>query len=280
MFFKKKNKTDTEIELQKANKKKGCLKSFIIGVVALVFIGIVVVFSVRDSLKLFGVNLKTFNEYVSWLNEEVDESKLTTNPISGNSYLTFKEKAEASGLEIFDNNGNVSLNYPSINISANLTVYDYELGAMINNASTQEDGGQVFSLLELSITQVSENVFSLKTVVRFDLTEIKKEVGSYANKLPNKIYITSVGECFTVGSRVQARNNSILINQLSEEKNDKIVSFLNEIDKEVEDDEIMSIVDINNYIVTEILTSLCQKTNTTPLLNQSTFSMMLKSSTN
>ena len=76
------------------------------------------------------------------------------------------------------------------------------------------------------------------------------------------------------------RNNSILINQLSEEKNDKIVSFLNEIDKEVEDDEIMSIVDINNYIVTEILTSLCQKTNTTPLLNQSTFSMMLKSSTN
>lgn len=277
MFFKKKKIENEQIQ-QQGKKKKGCLKSFIIGVVIIVVLGIITIFAIRDVLKVFGVNLKTFNEYVALLNEEVDESELTTNPIKTNDLQTFKQKALESGLTIFDSNGNININSPTIGITENISLFDYEIGAMINNASVQTDGGeQIFNMLELTITEVSNNVFTLKSVVKLNLKEIKKAVGSYAKKLPDAIYLTSVGSVYVVGSRVQTKDNAIHINQLKKEQNDKIVELLKKITGAMnEEDEMVSIMDVNNYIVTEILTTLSQKTNTTPILGNGTFSLQLK----
>lgn len=269
MFYKKKKK-------DKSQKRKGCLKNLIMFVVIVVLVGILLVVNVRDNLDIFGVNLATFNEYVEWLNEDVDENTIAKNPIRETDYAAFKQKAEASGLTVFDLNGNVNLNIPNIAIYDNLTLYDYELGAMLNNASKQEDGRQLFTFLELSIAQTSDTLFTLTSVIKFDLKEIKEAIGNNAKQVPDSIYVTCVGTAYVVGSRVQTRDNSIIINQLSSDKNNKIVQFIKDIAKETDNDQILEIFDVNNYIVTEILTDIVQRSNTNPVLGNGTFSMILK----
>lgn len=271
MFFKKKTEKDNNIK-----KKKGCLKPLIISIVIFVVLGFAVIMSVKDVIKIYGVNLKTFQEYVNWLNEEVDENTLTTNKITNAHYVAFTEKANNSGLEIFDSNGNVQMNVPTIKIENSITLTDCELGAMINNASKQENNSQVFNLLELTITDLGNGFYLMKSVVKFDLTEVKKEIGKNANDLPNQIYITSEGSCYTVGSRIQTKDNTIKINQLSNDKNQKIVNFLKEVEKDMEDDELSSIMDINNYVLTEIINSFVSKTNTKIVLSNGTISFNIK----
>lgn len=269
MFYKRKKK-------DKSEKRKGCLKNLIMFVVIVVLVGIIMVVNLRDNINIFGVNLKSFNEYAEWLNEGVNENTIAKNPIGETDYATFKQKAEASGLNVFDLSGNVNLNIPNITITNNLTLFDYELGAMLNNASKQEDGGQLFNFLEISIAQTSESLFTLTSVVKFDLTDIKEAIGKNANSVPNSIYVTCVGTAYVVGSRVQTRDNSIYINQLSSDKNDKLVQFIKDVAKETENDQVLQIFDVNNYIVTEILTDLVQRSNTNPVLGNGTFSMILK----
>ena len=269
-MFKKKIKKD------KSEKRKGCLKNLVVFIVIIVLLGILMVVNLRDNINIFGVNLSTFNEYAAWLNEDVNEEALTKNPIRETDYASFKAKAEASGLGVFDLNGNVNLNIPNIAIYDSLTVFDYELGAMINNATKQENNGQLFSFLEISIAKIDNAMFTLTSVVKFDLKEIKSAIGKNANKVPDSIYVTCVGNAYVVGSRVQTRDNEIFINQLSKDKNDKLVQFIKAIAEETENDQILEIFDINNYIVTEILTDVAQRTNTNPVLGNGTFSLVLK----
>ncbi len=269
MFLKKEKK-------DKSERKRGCLKSLVMGVVIIVLLGIVLVVNLQDNIRIFGVNMATFNEYTEWLNEAVNENTITKNPIRESDYLTFKQKAEASRLGVFDLNGNVNLNIPTISIYDNLTLYDYELGAMLNNAMQQEENGQLFNFLEISIAKTDAAMFKLTSVVKFDLTAVKNAIGKNANKVPNSIYVTCVGNAYVVGSRVQTRDNEIFINQLSKDKNDKLVQFIKDIAEETKNEQILEIFNINNYIVTEILTDLNQRTNTNPVLGNGTFSLILK----
>lgn len=269
MFFKKK----TNQKFNSEGKKKGCLKNLIIGIVCLVVVGLIMIFSVRNTAEMYGVNLKTFNEYIGWLNEEVDETEITTNPIKSVDISTFKQKADESGLKIYDLSGNINFNLNHIDLSATLSLHDYEVGAMINESAKAEDSSQTYSLLELSITENTDGRFTLTTVVKFDLSSIKKELGSYAKNIPSTIYITSVGQISKVGSRVQTSGNEIFINQLSNDKNEKLVELLTTIQLE-SDGDIESIKDINNYLVAEILTTIAQKSNSTPQLGNHTFSFV------
>lgn len=265
-FWKKKEKvSDPE-------KKKGCLKKLIIGIVMVVGLGIITIISIKDTFKVFGVNITMFNEYMSWLNEDVDESKLVANPIKANDIVTFKQKAEESGLGIYDANGNINFNIPVIDLDSTITLYDYEVGAMINNSASTKEETQMFSLLELTIIENTDGTYKLKTVVKFDLKEVKKAVGKNAKQIPNYLYITSQGTANTVGSRVQTNSNTICINNLSNDKNDKLVSLLSTIMEENKDEEISNVSDINNYIVTEVLTTLAQKTSSKPKLGNHTLS--------
>lgn len=269
-MFKKKIKKD------KSEKRKGCLQNLIVFVVITVLLGILLVVNLRDNINIFGVNLSTFNEYAAWLNEDVNEQQLTKNPIRETDYATFKTKANEAGLSVFDLNGNVNFNIPSIAIYNNLTLFDYELGAMINNATKQENNGQLINFLEISIAKIDNAMFTLTSVVKFDLKEIKAAIGKNANKVPDSIYVTCVGNAYVVGSRVQTRDNEIFINQLSKDKNDKLVQFIKDIAEETENNQVLEIFNINNYIVTEILTDVAQKTNTNPVLGNGTFSLILK----
>lgn len=271
MFFNKK--------IKKHQNKKGCLKRLVMGIAILVVLGIAAIISLRDTISVFGVKVSEFNNYMNWISEDVNENQLATNPIKPTDLAMVKEKSEQSGLSIFDTNGYVVIETPEIKINSNVTFFDYEVGALINSAMNGSDGGEVFKLLELTILEVDSNCFTLKSVVKFNLIQIKEAVGSYAKNLPDHIYVSSVGEVYVVGSRVQTKNNTIQINQLDKEKNDKIVGLLTEISnasKESNND-VMEITNINNYIVTEVLTVLSQRTNTTPVLGNNTFSLELKS---
>ena len=269
-MFKKKIKKD------KSEKRKGCLQNLIVFVVITVLLGILLVVNLRDNINIFGVNLSTFNEYAAWLNEDVNEQQLTKNPIRETDYATFKTKANEAGLSVFDLNGNVNFNIPSIAIYNNLTLFDYELGAMSNNSTKQENNGQLINFLEISIAKIDNAMFTLTSVVKFDLKEIKAAIGKNANKVPDSIYVTCVGNAYVVGSRVQTRDNEIFINQLSKDKNEKLVQFIKDIAEETENNQVLEIFNINNYIVTEILTDVAQKTNTNPVLGNGTFSLILK----
>ncbi len=271
MFFKKKEK------VKDPNKKKGCLRNLIIGIVLLVIFGVATVFAVKDTLKIYGVSLGMFNEYVGWLNEEVDETKLTTNAIRENDLVTFNQKANESGLDIYDNNGKINFNIPALSLDSTITLYDYEVGAMINSAmENSTTDTTVFRLLELTITPLDDDNYQLKTVVKLDITDIKKSIGKNANKLPNNIYLTSVGNINAVGSRVQTNNNTVRINQLSDDKNEKILSLIKNVSESNPDEEISDIADVNNYIVTEVLTSLAQKTGSKPKLASHTISFIVE----
>lgn len=271
MLFTKKDK-----QLNRSANKKGCLKKLVIGVVIIVVFGIISIIAAAKTLNIYGTSLSTFNEYVEWLNEDVNESALTKNAIMGNDYTAFKEKAMASGFSAFDLNGNVNLNIPNIALTQNLTLQDYELGAMINNATQQNDGQEFIKLLELSITEISDNLYNLTTVMKFDLSEIKNAIGSQAKNVPSSIYFTCSGMAYTTGSRIQTRDNTIKINQLSNDKNEKIVGFFKTIAEETDNEDILKIININNYIVSEILSDITNKSGTTPVLGNGTFSFILK----
>ena len=271
MLFKNKNKKVVNVD-----KRKGCLRRLIIGVVIIVVLGIISVIAAMKTLTVFGVGLNTFNDYVSWLNEPVDENSIAKNPIREGDFTTFKAKAEASGFTAFDINGNVNLNIPTIALNSNLTIADYELGAMINNLSQKENGEKFFSLLELSITEISDNLYTLTTVIKFDLTDIKNALGKNAVKVPGEIYLTCSGVAYTAGSRVQTKENTVQINQLSKDKNDTLIGFLNKVAEDTKNNEFLKIIDINNYIVTEILTDLTQRSNSLPVLGNGPFSLILK----
>ena len=82
--------------------------------------------------------------------------------------------------------------------------------------------------------------------------------------------------CETGTPSVQTKENTVQINQLSKDKNDALIGFLNKVAKDTENNEFLKIIDINNYIVTEILTDLTQRSNTNPVLGNGTFSLILK----
>ena len=265
MFFTKKEKVNKE--------KKGCLKPLIIGIVVLVVVGVLAIFSLRNVFQLYGVSLKDLNAYISWISQDVNESELTTNPIKSADLTTFNQKATQSGLKIYDAGGNINFNLNQIKLDSTLTLNDYEVGAMINESAKAENKTQVYSLLELSITENSDGKFTLKTVVKFNLADIKAELGKYGEKIPSNIYITSIGQISKVGSRVQTADNEIFINQLDAQKNKKLVDLITSIQAESQE-EIKSIKDINNYLVAEILTDIALKSNSTPQLGNHTFSFV------
>ena len=170
MLFKNKNKKVVDVD-----KRKGCLRRLIIAVVIIVVLGIISVIAAMKTLTVFGVGLNTFNDYVSWLNEPVDENSIAKNPIREGDFTTFKAKAEASGFTAFDINGNVNLNIPTIALNSNLTIADYELGAMINNLSQMKriklddiemtnratKGNRVFKLIKSKDMSISNIVSSI-----------------------------------------------------------------------------------------------------------------------
>lgn len=271
MFFRRKSKEEKSI---KPKIKKGCLKNLIIGIIILVIMGIAGVFAVRESLGVYGINLSQFNEYVEWLNEDVNESQLATNPIKSNDVTLFKNKARDAGFEIYDASGNVNLNLNSFALASSITLYDYELGAMINESAKSENQTQVYTLIELSIVQNTADDFTLTTVVKFNLADIKAQIGKNAKNIPDQIYITSIGKLSKVGSRFNSSENEIFINQLSADKNKAIVDMLNKVQDESEDAEIESIKDINNYMVAQILTNISQKVDgATASLGNHTFTL-------
>lgn len=265
MFFTKKEKLNKQ--------KKGCLKPLIIGIVVLVLVGVLAIFSIRNVFQLYGVSLKELNQYIDWISQEVNETELTTNPIKSADLATFKQKAQASGFQIYDAGGNINFNLNQIKLESSLTLNDYEIGAMINESGKAENKTQIYSLLELSITENSDGRYTLKTVVKFNLADIKSQLGKYGDKIPSNIYITSIGQISKVGSRVQTADNEIFINQLDSNQNKKLVEIITAIQAESQED-IKSIKDINNYLVAEILTDIAQKSNSTPQLGNHTFTLV------
>ncbi len=255
------------------NKKPERIKNLVVGITVLVIVVFSLIISLKDISNTYGVSLGTFSKYIEWLNEEVNETNIATNPIKSADITTFTTKANASGLEIYDANGNINFNLNYIGLNSTLELCDYEVGAMINEAAKSDANAQIYTLLELTIKAESDGTFSLKTVVKFNLEDIKTQIGKMAKDLPNNIYLTSIGQVYKVGTRIQTADNKIFINQLSTEKNDKIVEFLKMAQADLDND-INSIEDINNYMVAEILTKLAQKSETTPHLSDGKFSLI------
>ena len=268
MFFKKKEK-DNLIPA----KKQGCLKNLIIGIIILVILGVAGVFAVRNALGMYGVSFTRLKDYAEWLSEPVVEADLTNNAIRDSDAVSLKNKAIQAGFAIYNAEGNVNLNLTSYSLNDTLVLQDYELGALINESAKGEDN-PVYKLLELSIVENTDGRFTITTVVKFNLSGVKGQLDKFADKIPDSIYITSIGQLSKVGSRFQTSDNEIFINKLSNDKNKELVDLITKIQDDGDDD-IKSVKDINNYMVAEILTKINQKTEgANATLGNHTFSLI------
>lgn len=250
-------------KLKNFRSKHGCLYAFLVGCVVLIVGVIVLIVMVRDAINMFGISMKEFQSYMNLLNKEVSESVLAPDPITNQDYISFKEKAGVAGFEIFDEHQNVNLNQVTIPISSNLTLTNYEVGAMLNNGFANSSDYSIFKILQISISQ--EAFFKIKTVLKVDLSKIKEAIGTTSKDLPSQIYLTcdSVATASTEGNqsvRLILTDTTLKINQLTDEENTKILKLLNEMTVSNKN-ESLKFENLSDKIISEVVTKLTQASN-------------------
>lgn len=95
--------------------KGGCLKKSLISLAVIAIISVMFYLAILDALKSY--NIKGFNDYISWLSDDVDEDELlSANVITDSHFNSFKLKAEEAGFEVFDSQGEVNLSHANISL--------------------------------------------------------------------------------------------------------------------------------------------------------------------
>ena len=248
--------------MEKIKNKKGCLYAFLIG--CAIFIGgmIFLIVTVNNALKVFDLSVQEFQAQMKILNREVNESTLAPNPISAENYQSFKDKANAAGFSIFDDNGNVNLNLVTININEPLTLTGDELGAMLNNGFSNGSEYGFLKVLKFNISSGSYTV--INTVLKLDFTKVKEAIGQLGGDLPNSIYLTceSVATGSTgsnLSSRLILTDSTLKINELTDEENEKLIKLLNKMTEDKQGN--LNFENLSDKIISDSITKVAQAAN-------------------
>lgn len=249
------------LDYEKQNKKnnlpkKSWLKSFLTVFLIFVLVGVIVIKATVEAINNLDLNLQEVKQYVEWLNQEVNENELITNPISNADFENFKTKANQSGFNVFEND-KVNIEKQDLTLQSDLQLTDKELGAFINKAITTTDN----KFLQILTLQIIEDVayHTLTTVAKLDLKEVKKQILSYNLNFPDYLYITTSSQIVVSDNVIKITHNQVKVNNLDDEKNVKLIKFIDELFKVSNDNTFSQIISL---LISEQLEIITQKTQT------------------
>ena len=249
--------------MAKTKKKHGCLYTFLILSVVFIVVMIGLIIMVQRALNVFGMSVSQFKEYMKILNRSVNESAIATDPVTPADYTRFYEKATASGFGIFDEHGNVDITLTSIPIDSDLTLTGYEVAAMLNNGFSSNSNYELLKVLQFTIT-ARNNSYYVKTVLKINLSPIKKAIGELSGDLPNSIYLicestaSASNETYKT-PRLILTDSNLHINQLTEEENKEIVGLLNKMTEGAKGN--LNFSNLSDKIISDVISDIAMSAN-------------------
>ena len=209
-------------------KKRSFWRSLLVVVLVFVFVSVLVGRAVLLTLENYNLNLAQVQEYVTYLNQPVNMETLVTDPITQSDYDSFVTKAQNSGFGVFDETENVDLEQETIALTSDITLTDNEMGAFLNRtiSGTDEEYSDLFVLLQLNMVP-SDAAYTLTTVASINFASVKDQIDVLIDDFPTIIYITTTSEVLVANNQLQITQTTVQLNQVEQEVNNEMVSFLN-----------------------------------------------------
>lgn len=206
--FKKKNKV-------KVKKERNVMRIIYV----ITFIGIIVfaaVYSLFQSIYVYKDLQNQLNEFIELVSIEVDENDfIKNNSIRDEDYVSLKVKSQDCGFMVYTDDvfDKTKLDAGNIDLSADMSLMDYELGALINLYENNETNGWI-KYLEISITCKANSNYDIYSVIRLDLPTILSKLGA-ENTTIKYMYLISESEVNPSGEVVSS--SALKINNLTGE---------------------------------------------------------------
>ena len=231
-------------------KKRGFLKTLLVFVLVLVFIGVVVGNAVYTVILKYSTDFEPIIANLELLSLPVNEETLITDPIVLQDQTDFIQLANTAGFSVFVD-GVVDLEQENITLTQELTLTDSQLGAFMNLIFI--DGGQVensdIEFKELVIFTGEGSTLYLKTIIKIDIQQIKTgledlvsafpsvfgidlttmqdSVQGVVDLLPQYLYLTTISEIEVENNELMVPNSVARVNELDPAENLQIVNFIN-----------------------------------------------------
>ena len=219
----------------------GSLIATVFLTVVIVAVGGFIAFNYYLSPYLNDVEIQELYSIYTQLSEDVNESEIVTNPVEAVDYETAKVKLTDSGIEIFDENGDIdpaSIEEANFFANADVVLTDVELASVINEfisnslnlekvgIDPEDVGGLETQVLEVKIETVDGINVDLSFIIKLDMQEMQGQLGFFGLFLPDYLYIENSNQLQLVDGNYEFVTGSIEINNLTQEMNDKVFNVL------------------------------------------------------
>jgi len=198
----------------------------------------------------YGIDLLNSYNQLKVLNEEVDETKLITNPYSNDDLISMKEtiNSKTNGFISTDDNGKVIINFDKLNLfNSNIELTDRQVAAYANEAIRQEMDNKIevgdytfnLELKQIDFSDIKDNGDTLfNVIIKLDLSSLEPTLKKFPyslikNYIPNYLYISSnvnvnkTEEPF----KYELVSNYLTLNNVDKEGSKELVNALDKIFK-------------------------------------------------
>jgi len=228
--------------LIKPSTKKGCLFVLLGALVTTIIIVAALCIGISNTsseyLQKFGISdIGELVNIVDAINEPINESDLIVGGFTANDYLTAKTKLLSSDIDIFDSiSGDIDIEKISATTEfvpiLSLGLTEAELGALLANATKNVDTDFISSEQEVKINLISFNMTFIDSdnevldcVLKIDTSSIKTDFGIFQSFIPEAIYL-SFSVDINVAENYNVSVSNIIVNDLSESKNEKVLNVI------------------------------------------------------
>ena len=261
--------------MKKEKTKRNGWKKLLYALVIIVFI-LVIIFTVVSDFVSYD-NPNATQKELTYLQEEFKESDiLSSNSIRLSDINTAENELKRVGLTFFtDGNFDENFDLDSHFIpSATFNLNDYEIGALFDryiNSSSSVDN--LLSIKELTLTldqstaESSIKNYNTQIVLLFNLKSIFKEISSSDVSYLENIYITINTKSYIAPDNqfIILNEREVKINNLNEEKSNKVLKFIN---GSYSSDSSLNIEKISIDFLKSFINKIISKTNTLLSLSQ------------
>lgn len=247
--------------------KRSFWRSFLVVVLIFVFVSVLVGRALTLTFNNYSLNLEQVQAYVDELNQPVDMQTLVTHAITEDDYANFVAKANASGFEVFDDQNELDTSPETIALESDITLTDAELGAFLNRLIGGEEGeySDLFELLQVSLVQGDVD-YALTTVASINFASVKDQIDVLIDNFPTVIYITTQSRVVVANNQLQLNQTTVQLNQVEEQVNTEIVTFLNALFGTESGDYTFS--ELVSILVQEQLSAITSKTSSYLVLQE------------
>jgi|LGVF01.2.fsa_nt_gb hypothetical protein len=219
----------------------GSLIFVIVVTVAVIAVGAYFAFESFVSPYLNNAEIQELYSIYMDLSQDVNEADIVTNPPLETDYDNAQTKLSDGGIEIFNEYNDIDptqLENANFVPTADITLSDTELAAFVNaflenplnlealGIDAEQVGGLNTEILEISIETIDSINVNLSIIVKLDLEEIQTQLGFFGIFLPDFIYIQNNNTLQLVEGEYELISGDIVVNDLSEEQNDRMFEIL------------------------------------------------------